>query len=184
MQPIVVDYHQKKIRSPDGGPDEVEISAIEAVDQAELIYAILQPDVVYLLVDGKAFVQAKLTAAEEDGDASGKGVTETSAVLYSVDGKRTDDNKLGKKKLAGEPKERVNIGFYVNQTFLRAQEKADTQLCHVGPSFVSNAGRRPRLFGSILYAECGSDEVRLNMFSADLPGGGLLENLDEGFDYP
>ena len=32
VQPIVVDYHLKKIRSPDGGPDEIEISAIEAVD--------------------------------------------------------------------------------------------------------------------------------------------------------
>ena len=47
-------------------------------------------------------------------------MTETSAVLYSVDGKRTDDRNSGKKKLAGEPKERVNIGFYMNQSFLRA----------------------------------------------------------------
>ena len=37
------------------------------------------------------------------------------------------------------------------------------QLWHVGPSFVDD---NDRIFGSVIYEEYGSDEIKLNMFSA------------------
>ena len=84
----------------------------------------------------KIKVQAKLTSiVEEDINSNGKGVTETSLILYNVsEVKEKKQNKDGdgdlnkpkskkkKKKSSGvvkEPKDRMIIDFYLNQTFLR-----------------------------------------------------------------
>ena len=59
---IVLDYQNKTIRSAPGSESEIEIRAIEAVDQAEIIYAILHQDVTYLKIQNRSYIQAKLTA--------------------------------------------------------------------------------------------------------------------------
>lgn len=35
-------------------------------------------------------------------------------------------------------------------------------------SYLNDDKNRPRIFGSVLYEEYGSDEIRLNMFIADI----------------
>ena len=54
--PIEMDYDAKAMRSPGEGPFDIEIVAIDAVDQAEITYAILHPDVTYLNIDATAHV--------------------------------------------------------------------------------------------------------------------------------
>ena len=69
---------------------------------------------------GKSYIQAKVTAlAADDVNGNGLGVSETNAILYNIDSedlkKKADDTK---KKLAGEPKDRDVIRFYINQSFM------------------------------------------------------------------
>ena len=132
-------------------------------------------DVTYLQVDGKAHIQAKFTArADEDTNGNGMGVAETDVILYNIDStaKKSDkanDQKV--KKAVGEPKERTTCNFYINQSYLRTQEKNDHQMWHVGPSFVRPGGKDgtpSRIFGSVLFEEYPSGDVRLNMWSANL----------------
>ena len=59
---IVLDYQNKTIRSAPGSESEVEIRAIEAIDQAEIVYVILHQDVTYLKIQNRSYIQAKLTA--------------------------------------------------------------------------------------------------------------------------
>ena len=51
-----MDYETKAIRSPEEQPSEIEIVAIDAVDQAEITYSILYPDVTYLKIKNTAYV--------------------------------------------------------------------------------------------------------------------------------
>ena len=61
------------------------MKAIDAVDAGELNYFILQPDVTMLSHQGRALVQAKLTAiGDSDSNSNGKGVVESGIVLYDV----------------------------------------------------------------------------------------------------
>ena len=162
---VIVDYERKKILLATDDDDELlEITATEAVDQAEIVFAILHHDAQFLKIEGRAYIQAKLTAmAEEDHNTNGQGVSETRACLYWVDSAPKKD-----KKIVGEPKDSETVRFYLNQSFLRTQGKGDRQLWHAGLSAVAWEGSAYRIFGSVLYEECGSDEVRLNMFSAEL----------------
>ena len=55
------------------------------MDTAELKYFILQPDVDVIEHDGVAKIQAKLkSVGEEDINSNGKGVTNSSLILYNV----------------------------------------------------------------------------------------------------
>lgn len=70
--------------------------------------------------------------------SNGEGVTETSAVLYSIDASvAKKDKESTRKKAAGEPKERFNVRFYLDQSFLKTQEKDDIQMWHAEPSFIN-----------------------------------------------
>lgn len=53
---IVMDYQTKMIRSREGVDQEIELNAIEAIDQAEITYAIMAKDVTYLELDSMAHI--------------------------------------------------------------------------------------------------------------------------------
>ena len=90
-----------------------------------LCYFIPQVDASFLTFNEDAYVQAKLTAIEEDDDHSnGKGVAETSLVLYKVSEKK-ESATTSKKKKIGEPKTRHYIKFFLNQSFLKTQENKE-----------------------------------------------------------
>ena len=50
-------------------------------------------------------------------------------------------------------------------------------MMHVFQSYVSLSGPKPRIFGAVLYDEFGNDDIKLNMFSADL---NLLQFTSKG----
>ena len=139
-RPVYLDYQTKQICTYDEDEEDnddisIEINATEAVDQAEIIFSILYRDAQFIYVGNQAWIQAKLKAlAEEDNNNNGKGVSETMAVLYNID---SNVEKSKVKKVVGEPKESDTVRFYLNQSFLRTQEKGDRQLWHAGPSVVS-----------------------------------------------
>ena len=83
--------------------------------EAVLVFQIIEKDVSYLEIKGESFIQAKCQAlGEEDESGNGKGVTETSAILYNI------SSALNmKQKMAIAPKERINFRFYLNESFLR-----------------------------------------------------------------
>ena len=60
---IKVDYKTKKILNATE-VDELEVAAIEAYDQAEIIFSILQQDATYVRIRGKSYVQAKIIALD------------------------------------------------------------------------------------------------------------------------
>ena len=88
-------------------------------------------------------------------NSNGKGVTNTSLILYNIsevkesenkekkgqfDSNKTIKSKKKEKKKEGavkEPKDRKMVEFYLNQSFLRTQEKKDIQLWRVNPSCIS-----------------------------------------------
>lgn len=115
---VVMDYQNKRMTSAPGQEPEIELAATEAIDQAEITYAIMTKDVTYLNIDGKAHIQAKFTArADEDTNGNGMGVAETDAILYNIDSiaKKSDKGLDQKdKKAVGEPKERTTVNFYIN----------------------------------------------------------------------
>ena len=84
MLDVKVDFNKKKIISADGNKDRLKIEATEAVDTAELVFFILQPDTQFLRAQNDCYVLAKLVAIEEDEDSNGKGVVQSSVVLYKV----------------------------------------------------------------------------------------------------
>ena len=51
-----MDYISKKITSAPGEPPEIDMTAVEAIDQAEMTYAIMTKDVTYLKFNGKAHI--------------------------------------------------------------------------------------------------------------------------------
>jgi hypothetical protein len=51
-----MDYRKKKITSAEGTEKRVSIEAVEAVEQAELMYFILQPDVSFVQTRDASFV--------------------------------------------------------------------------------------------------------------------------------
>ena len=112
-----MDYLTKKITSPEGCEPEIDMTAVEAIDQAEITYAIMSKDVTYLDINGKAHIQAKITAREdEDTNGNGKGVAETDAILYNIDSIAEKKDKAVDqilKKAVGEPKNRKTIHFYI-----------------------------------------------------------------------
>ena len=71
----------------------------------------------------------------------------------------------GKKKKIGEPKSRHYINFLLNQSFLKTQEFKELQLWNVNPSCISSDNR---FFGSVIYEEMGTDELRLNFVTSTL----------------
>lgn len=162
---VVADFINKKIVIAPGLEPDFELVATEAFDYAELTYSIIGQDATFLKIDGEATIQAKLQALEdEDSLGKGPGVTETSAILYNIDGVLQSKEKG---KTAGEPKERQTLRFYLNQSFLATQKKSEAQLWQIGSSIISGSGEDLRIFGSLIYEEIGSDEMKLNMFSAD-----------------
>ena len=167
--PITINFKNMTIENKEKTIEE--FYAIEAVDTAKLKYFILQPDVALIEHDGSAKVQAKLKSLEdEDINSNGKGVTQTSLILYNVseskqkDANKTNKSKPGKNKekksgIVREPKDRKMVEFYLNQSFLRTQEKIDSQLWKVNPSCIN---KKKQYFGSVIYEEVGSDELCLN----------------------
>ena len=120
MIKIRADLFQKKIKSEELLGDEQDqkpaliINAIEARDHAELIFLIMRHDVQFMRDDKAAYVQAKLTAVpDEDESSNGKGVAETSLIIYNVDSE-VSDNSDDRKKLANVPKKNTTINFYLN----------------------------------------------------------------------
>ena len=99
-----------------------EFSAIEAVDTAQLIFFILQPDVTAIEHNNDLKIQAKLKSiGEEDINSNGQGVTRSSLTLYNVSEytkkqSKEDGNKIKKKKNSAvkEPKDRTLVEFYLN----------------------------------------------------------------------
>ena len=99
-----------------------EFSAIEAVDTAQLIFFILQPDVTAIEHNNDLKIQAKLKSiGEEDINSNGQGVTRSSLTLYNVSEytkkqSKEDGNKVKKKKNSAvkEPKDRTLVEFYLN----------------------------------------------------------------------
>ena len=80
------------------------------------------------------------------------------------------------------------VEFYLNQSFLRTQEKKDSQLWRVNPSSITEKGR---YFGSVIYEEYGTDELCLNFVTAEVKDivkktGDENENEEEQvtLDYP
>lgn len=182
---VEIDFNKMTISSAEGTEKEIEeFYAIEAVDTAQLKYFILQPDVALIEHNNVTKVQAKLRSIiEEDINSNGKGVTETSLILYNVsevkekkqnqdgagDANKAKSKKKKKKssalKIVKEPKDRMIIDFYLNQTFLRTQEKKDAQLWRVNPSHITSDGR---YFGSVIYEEYGTDELCLNFVTSSV----------------
>ena len=174
---IVVDLKTKQIKNAPGQEPDLLLNSEEANDQAELIFQIMRHDVQFLRLKNQSFVQAKLTAAADEEDTSnGIGVAETSMVLYNVDADR-EKAKDGTTKPANEPKDAKVVRFYLNQSYIKTQERSDTQMMHVFQSYVSLSGPKPRIFGAVLYDEFGNDDIKLNMFSADL---NLLQFTSKG----
>ena len=76
---------------------------------------------------------------EEDMNSNGKGVTNTSLILYNIsevkekkgqfDANKITKSKKKEKKKEGavkEPKDRKMVEFYLNQSFLWTQEKRES----------------------------------------------------------
>jgi hypothetical protein len=96
---IQVDFKRKEIIQARGHEPNVEFYAIEAVDQAELIYFILKSDVSFLTVGLDAYVQAKLDAiGDEDANSNGLGICESSLILYKVSSPKENKKENGKRK--------------------------------------------------------------------------------------
>ena len=74
-----------------------------------------------------AYVQAKLNAiSDEDQNTEGKGVAESQVILYRVSEPLKDNSKKdrkGKVKVVQTPSTRLHVKFYLNESFLRTQEK-------------------------------------------------------------
>ena len=121
-------------------------------------------------------MQSTLTSvADDDPTSNGKGVAETSMIIYNVDSVCLD-SKEAKRQLVEVPKENLQVRFYLNQSFLKTQERHEDHMIHVFSSHISMLDDNPRLFGAILYDEFGNDDIKLNMFSAN------FTDIDEEFD--
>ena len=169
---IEVNYKKREIKPAEGmGGNIEEFYAIEAVDQAELCFFVLQRDVTYVKCGQDAYIQAKLQSIDdEDLNSNGKGIAQSSVTLYKVSeplkSKQSGDPAKSKKKsLIREPKTRDYANFNLNQSFLRTQENKDVQLWNVNPSMITSDHR---FIGSIIYEENGTDELVLNMVTARL----------------
>ena len=155
-----MNYNKRIIKSAEGHEKVVYIEALDAVDSADLVFFIKQPDVKFLNNGKEAFVQGKLTAVDDtDDDSNGVGVVRSQVVLYNVNeplvSKHAKKKNKVKEKLKQEPRDRDYIKFYLNQSFLRTQEQKESQLWYVNPSVITSSGR---FIGSIIYEEYGSDE--------------------------
>lgn len=74
----------------------------------------MRHDVQFLHDETTAYVQAKLTAVpDEDQSSNGKGVAESSLIIYNVDCDVSDNSK-DKKQLANVPKKNSTINFFLN----------------------------------------------------------------------
>lgn len=77
------------------------MEAQDAVDSANLIYFIKQPDVKFVRNEhtNEAFVQAKLLAYDNaDDDSNGTGVCDTQVILYNVNQVVEEKKNVGKGK--------------------------------------------------------------------------------------
>ena len=92
---VSINFDKMIIENAGGVEKEIkEFYAIEAVDTAELKYFILQPDVTLIEHEGVWKVQAKLKSIEEeDMNSNGKGVTNTSLILYNISEVKESENK-------------------------------------------------------------------------------------------
>ena len=107
---VEVDFEKKRIIAASGDKTELKIKAIESIDKANIQFFILQPDAQFLRSKDKAYVQAKLTATEnEDDEVNGKGVTRSSIVLYTVSKKKKQKQRTREKKLKKILKTRIVI---------------------------------------------------------------------------
>ena len=78
-----------------------------------------------------------------------------------------------------EPKDRIIVNFYLNQLFLRTQEKKLLQLWRVNTSHITDEGK---FFGSVIYEESGTDELQLEFITArveDASSAAVEENVDD-----
>ena len=72
----------------------MKIVAIDAVDQAQLTYAIMTPDATYMKAGKRTFVVGKLKAyQEEDSGDLGNGYSESGAILYDIDSALKEKDK-------------------------------------------------------------------------------------------
>lgn len=88
-----------------------------------------------------------------------------------------------------EPKDKKLIEFFLNQAFLRTQEKKDSQLWEVNPSQItqSSDGKKMLFFSSIIYEEYGTDELKLNFVTStvrDAENDEANEDEQAQLDYP
>lgn len=88
IEKVEIDFEKRTIESREDENRDTEMYAVEAVDQAELCFFILQGDVSFIKPEGartEAYVQAKLFAIDDDDiNSNGLGVVETTVVLYDV----------------------------------------------------------------------------------------------------
>jgi len=65
---------------------------------------------------------------EEDESSNGLGIASSQVILYSVSENlsyQRDKKNAGKKFIVKEPKEKKYVKFYLNQSYLRTQEKKE-----------------------------------------------------------
>ena len=86
QEEIEVDFTKKEIANAKGfGGNIDDFYAIEAVDQAELCFFILQRDATYVKHGSTAYIQAKmLSMDDDDDDSNGKGIAKTVVTLYNI----------------------------------------------------------------------------------------------------
>ena len=114
--PVKVDFIKKKIKLQDKDDESLkEFYAVDAVETAQLTFAVLQSDASYIEINGKSYVQAKLKAVDDDDPTSkGHGFAKSKLVLYNVSFKlkeKNDKKQKGKKFRVKEPSERIFIRF-------------------------------------------------------------------------
>jgi hypothetical protein len=145
------------------------MEAIDAVDTGMLTFFIFQPDVSFLRYGQGSFVQAKLRSTDdEDENSNGKGVIESSVVLYRVSEnmpKGTGKGADKKLKYKKEPVEQRVVKFYANQALIRAQEEGSEQLLQMNASTIDDSGQ---FISSVLFERAGSDELEINFVTASL----------------
>ena len=112
--PVEIDLKDKTITSTEPRENKEQdpklfMEAIDAVDTGMLTFFIFQPDVSFLRYGQGSFIQAKLRSTDdEDENSNGKGVVESSIVLYRVSEnmpKNTGKGAEKKLKYKKEPNE-------------------------------------------------------------------------------
>ena len=96
--------------------------------------------------------------------------------LYNVSEPiKTKKNQSIQTKVVQEPRDQDFVKFYMNQSYLRTQEKKETQLWRLNPSIINSRGR---FFTSVIYEQYGSDQLTLSFLTSVTRRKGSSFELD------